>query len=256
MNLTYAIGDIHGRDDLLRPLLAAINEDAADYARRFIFLGDIVDRGPASKECMEIVNQTMLLHPGSKFVLGNHDERFWHAISGILRPDEQAVWLEDFGGWQTVEAYCGGQRPSIQEFAALVQEFYDHHVEMLQSAVDKVETTNFCFVHAGVRPGVKMADQDPHGLRWIRDGFIEFSGELEKTVVHGHTITDSGLPEIHRNRIALDSGSYRTGRISAAAFVDDELAGFMCVERLEGKPVIRRFDARMETQTGAKMTAV
>lgn len=251
MNLTYAIGDIHGRDDLLRPLLAAISEDAANSARRFIFLGDIVDRGPDSKECMEIVNQTMLLHPGSKLVLGNHDERFWHAISGILRPDEQAAWLEDFGGWQTVESYCGGHRPSFSEFTAHFQEYYDHHLEMLQTAVDKVETTNFCFVHAGVRPGVKMADQDPHDLRWIRHGFIEFRGEFEKTVVHGHTITESGLPEIHRNRIAIDSGSYRTGRISAASFIDDELAGFFCVELWEGKPVIRRFDARMETRNVA-----
>lgn len=258
MNLTYAIGDIHGRDDLLRPLLAAINEDAADSARRFIFLGDIVDRGPDSKECMEIVNQTMLLHPSSKFVLGNHDERFWHAISGILRPDEQVVWLEDFGGWQTVEAYCGGQRPSIQEFAALIQEFYDHHVEMLQSAVDKVETTNFCFVHAGGRPGVKMAHQNTHDLRWIRDGFIEFTGEFEKTVVHGHTITDSEFPEVHRNRIAIDTGSYRTGRISSAVFVDDELTGFICAEKINGNLVIRRFDAGMETQNQrvAKVTAV
>ncbi|MDO1582461.1 metallophosphoesterase [Rhizobium oryzicola] len=258
MNLAYAIGDIHGRDDLLRPLLAAINEDAADSARRFIFLGDIVDRGPDSKECMEIVNQTMLLHPGSKFVLGNHDERFWHAISGILRPDEQAAWLEDFGGWQTVEAYCGGHRPSLPEFTAHFHEFYDHHLEMLQSAVDKVETTNFCFVHAGVRPGFKMADQDPHDLRWIRDGFIEFTGKFEKTIVHGHTITDSELPEVHGNRIAIDTGSYRTGRVSSAVFVDDELAGFICAEKINGNPLIRRFGARMETQdqTAAKVTAV
>lgn len=258
MNLTYAIGDIHGRDDLLRPLLAAIKGEATGDTQRFIFLGDIVDRGPDSKECMEIVNQTMLLHPGSKFVLGNHDERFWHAISGILRPDEEAVWLEDFGGWQTVEAYCGGQRPSFSEFTAHFQEFYDHHVEMLQAAVDKVETVNFCFVHAGVRPGVKLADQNPHDLRWIRDGFIEFSGEFEKTVVHGHTITDSELPEVHGNRIAIDTGSYRTGRISAAVFADDELAGFICAEKINGNPVIRRFDARMETQNqnGAKVTAI
>lgn len=248
MNLTYAIGDIHGRDDLLRPLLAAINENAADSARRFIFLGDIVDRGPDSKECMEVVNQTLLLHPGSKFVLGNHDERFWHAISGILRPDEQAAWLEDFGGWQTVEAYCGGHRPSLPEFAAHFREYYDHHLEMLQSTVDKVETVNFCFVHAGVRPDVKLADQDPHDLRWIRHSFIDFSGEFEKTVVHGHTITDSGLPEVHRNRIAIDTGSYRTGRISSAVSVDDELAGFICSEKIDGTPVIRRFNARMETQ--------
>lgn len=258
MNLTYAIGDIHGRDDLLRLLLAAIKEDGTDSVRRFIFLGDIVDRGPDSKECMEIVNHTMLLHPGSKFVLGNHDERFWHAISGILRPDEQAAWLENFGGWQTVEAYCGGHRPSLPEFTAHFQEFYDHHLEMLRSAVDKVETTNFCFVHAGVRPGVKMSDQDPHDLRWIRDGFIEFTGKFEKTVVHGHTITDSQLPEVHGNRIAIDTGSYRTGRVSSAVFVDDELAGFICAEKINGNPVIRRFGARMETQdqTAAKVTAV
>lgn len=258
MNLTYAIGDIHGRDDLLRPLLAALNEDAADSPRQYIFLGDIVDRGPDSKECMEIVGQTILLHPGSEFVLGNHDERLWHAISGILRPDEQAAWLEDFGGWQTVEAYCGGHRPSLPEFTAHFQEFYDHHLEMLQAAVDKVETVNFCFVHAGVRPGVKLEDQDPHDLRWIRRSFIDFSGDFEKTVVHGHTITDSGLPEVHRNRIAIDTGSYRTGRISSAVFVDEELAGFICSEKINGTTVIRRFNAKMEThhQDGSGVVAV
>lgn len=228
MNLTYAIGDIHGRDDLLRPLIAAIKEDATGDTRRFIFLGDIVDRGPASKECMEIVSQTISLHPGSKFVLGNHDERFWHAISGIMRPDEQAVWLEDFGGWQTIESYCGGQRPSVQEFAALVQEFYDHHVEMLQSAVDKVETTNFCFVHAGVRPGVKIADQDPYDLRWIRDEFLQHSGLFGKMIVHGHTPTESALPEIHRNRIAVDTGAYYSGRLTAAVMETDGARRFIC----------------------------
>ncbi|MDX0889067.1 hypothetical protein GOD57_30150 [Sinorhizobium medicae] len=228
MHAIYAIGDIHGRADLLRPLIKAIKEDTKGGIPRFIFLGDIVDRGPESKECMEIVDDTLLRFPGSRLVLGNHDERFWHAISGILRNNECAEWLASFGGWQTVESYCGGQRPSVQEFAALMHDYYDHHIELLRSAVDKVETGNFCFVHAGVRPGVSLADQDPLDLRWIRDEFLQHSGLFGKMIVHGHTPTESEFPEIHRNRIAVDTGAYYSGRLTAAVMETDGARRFIC----------------------------
>lgn len=246
MNLTYAIGDVHGRDDVLRPLIRALREDTAHLDRRFIFLGDIVDRGQNAKECLEIVDDTIARYPDSQLILGNHDERFWHALAGILRPDELAVWLEELGGWQSAQSYFGGFRPTFEDFTKIVHQYYDHHLDIMQEAVDKVEMGKFCLVHAGVKPGVKMADQDPHDLRWIRQEFLEFTGDFEKIIVHGHTITDSELPEIHKNRIALDSGSYRTGRISAAAFIDEELTGFICAESIEGNIVLRRFDANME----------
>ena len=108
-----------------------------------------------------------------------------------------------------------------------------------------VLTQRHCFVHAGIDPGKPLAEQDGRTLRWIRDGFLDYREPMEKIIVHGHSITETSFPEIHPNRIALDSGSYKTGRISAAVFDDDVLVGFFCGEGECKNFKMRYFDEAM-----------
>ena len=96
---------------------------------------------------------------------------------------------------------------------------FPHHVAMMRQAENLIVDGNFVFVHAGVRPNVSLKDQREKDLRWIRDEFLNHTDAHEKIVVHGHTVTASRGPEVHSNRIALDTGAYQSG-ILASAIVD------------------------------------
>lgn len=245
MAVSYAIGDVHGRDDLLRLLLEEIETSSGGDRPRLIFLGDIVDRGPDSKEALEIVDRALLEFPGSQLILGNHDERFLRAMQSDLPEHVISDWLYNLGGLATLGSYFGGEHAPFEVFRSFVRDYYDHHLELLENAIEKAELGSFLMVHAGVRPGVSLDDQESHDLRWIRDEFLAHKDSWEKVIVHGHSITASRLPEVHANRIALDTGAYGTGRLSAAVFENEELRGFICAEMDGELPAIRRFDAQM-----------
>ncbi|MBB6305083.1 metallophosphoesterase [Rhizobium leucaenae] len=231
----YAIGDVHGRADLLRPLLDAIASDAGDQSPIIIFLGDIVDRGPDSKEALELVDEAFDRFPGSQLILGNHDEYLLLALEGLLTETDEAIWLEGNGGRATVQSYLPGNSPTIRQFTGFVHEYYGHHHALLKSAVDKVVIGSHCFVHAGIRPGVPLDAQNSFDLRWIREEFLDHRGQFEKIIVHGHTPTETDLPEIYPNRIAVDTGAYATGRLTAAVFETERVLRFICaIERSAG----------------------
>lgn len=223
----YAIGDVHGRADLLRPLLDAIADDAGDQSAVIIFLGDIIDRGPDSKEALELVDEAMDRFPGSQLILGNHDEYLLLALEGLLTETDATIWLEGNGGQATMRSYLPGNRPTVQQFAAFVHEYYGHHHSLLRNAVDKVVIGAHCFVHAGIRPGVPIADQNSFDLRWIREEFLDHRGQFEKIIVHGHTPTETDLPETYPHRIAVDTGAYATGRLTAVVIESDKLRRFI-----------------------------
>ena len=67
-------------------------------------------------------------------------------------------------------------------------------------------------MHAGVRPGIPLQDQQEQDLLWIRDEFIRDGSDHGKVVVHGHSVTDR--PDVQRNRIGIDTGAYATGRLT------------------------------------------
>lgn len=231
----YAIGDVHGRADLLRPLLDAIADDAGDQNPVVIFLGDIIDRGPDSKEALEIVDEAFDRFPGSQLILGNHDEYFLLALEGLLTETDIAIWLEGNGGRATVLSYLPGNNPTVQQFAAFVHGYYGHHHSLLKGATDKVVIGSYCFVHAGVRPGIPLNAQNSFDLRWIREEFLDHKDQFEMTIVHGHTPTETDLPEIYPNRIAVDTGACATGRLTAAVFEKDTAPRFICAtEKLSG----------------------
>jgi len=209
---TYYIGDVHGCRDLLETMLQHIEEDAGrnENALVIAFLGDITDRGPESMECMELVHRTLAEFPGSVLHLGNHDEWFLDAIRTEGKFTDFESWFIH-GGSDTIRSYCNGEID--QGVWDIVRTRYPHHVKMLEDAT--LYTTNGPFVaaHAGMNPYLPLAEQKSHDLNWIRDPFLMFVEPGMPPVIHGHTIVGK-LPVVTENRISIDTGAFRNGRLT------------------------------------------
>lgn len=221
----FAIGDIHGRLDLLDKLLAKIE---ADDARRgparthLVFLGDLVDRGPQSAGVVERLLTLSRRNPDARFLLGNHEEVFLSVLAGNY---DALKFFNRIGGDTTIASYGISRNDYAADDMFEVMEPLQRavpasHVAFLQGFEDQVVIGDYAFVHAGVRPGVELADQKSEDLRWIRNDFLNSDHMFEKVIVHGHTITD-GIDE-RSNRIGLDTGAYCTGRLSAMGFEGDQ----------------------------------
>lgn len=230
----YAIADVHGRADLLEAMLGHIAAHSSDHQSKpvVIFLGDLIDRGPHSPKVLDQVCSTLDLYPGSRLVLGNHDFYLRELLRGTLTDEDAVNWM-DWGGVATVSAYSGRPVPDFTNIATDIRRVFPHHVALLEGALTFKEIGRFCFVHAGIRPGIQLASQSEFDLRWIRAGFLDHMDVFGHVVLHGHTITKSLRPEVYSNRIALDTGAYRTGRLSAAVLRHDELSHFLCTELTE-----------------------
>jgi serine/threonine protein phosphatase 1 len=218
----YAIGDIHGRLDLLQRLLGQIAADAqrhpADRERAIVVLGDYVDRGPASRGVIEALQEPP---PGFAcvFLLGNHEEAMLDFLDGH---SDGMKWLS-YGGIETVLSYgvslrglSGDEETTSklrEEFRAAVP---SRHVDFLRRCVLSHDEGDYLFVHAGVRPGVALERQRAEDLLWIRDDFLRSPNPMPgKVVVHGHTICD--VPQDLGYRIDIDTGAFVSGRLTALA---------------------------------------
>jgi serine/threonine protein phosphatase 1 len=230
MSLTYAIGDVHGRRDLLQALLEAIGSDAGDRRFRIIFLGDLIDRGPESRQCLDLAVATLKAHPGSRLILGNHEEFLLSFLNAAH--DRETImhrWLMN-GGDETLRSYGFENIDDVDSAVRQLAAAHPGHVTALREADWMVETDDHVFVHGGIDPHLPLAEQDPVTTRWIREKFLGFTGPLPKTVVHGHTVTASALPELHANRIAIDTGAVRTGHLTCAAFDADAPPRFLATD--------------------------
>jgi serine/threonine protein phosphatase 1 len=214
----YAIGDVHGCADLLDQLLARIDADdrARDPARTtIVFLGDLVDRGPASAAVIERLRLLAAERPDTRFLLGNHEEVFLESLKG--EPKALRMFCR-IGGRETIMSYgldaADYDRMDYEELhAAMRVRVPAEHQAFLESFEDMVTIGDYAFVHAGVRPGTDLAAQRGADLRWIRNPFLDHDRALDKMVVHGHTIS-AGLDEqVHR--IGVDTGAYETGVLTA-----------------------------------------
>lgn len=221
----YAIGDIHGRLDLLDALLARI---AADDAMRgacqsqLIFLGDLIDRGPSSAQVVSRAIEVAEGPWGCRFLLGNHEEVFLKALAGDLKA---LAFFIRIGGRQTILSYGFSeeeyQRCDYPELhAMLVERVPETHRAFLSGFEDLITVGDYAFVHAGVRPGQALESQRASDLRWIRHEFLDHRDGFEKIIVHGHTISDD--VEILPNRIGLDTGAYASGKLTAMGFEGEE----------------------------------
>lgn len=214
----YVVGDIHGRLDLLEQLLDLIEQDVRkrrNLKNTIVFLGDLIDRGPASAEVVERLRTYRPNFANSAFVMGNHEEVLLRVIDGDSTLLGQ--WLK-FGGAECLRSY--GSDPnaikniSSEQAIALVRRSVPHtHAEFLRSFADTISFGGYLFVHAGVRPGTSLADQSQSDLRWIREPFLEDDCDHGFVVVHGHTISER--VELRSNRIGIDTGAYRTGILTA-----------------------------------------
>lgn len=214
----YAVGDVHGCLDELDRLLAMIEADDAargDAETTLIFIGDLIDRGPASAQVIERLRLLAGSGRDVRFLAGNHEEVFAAALAG----DAKAVRLFcRIGGRETALSYgidaTQYERADYEELAPLLATHVPvSHRAFLERLEDMIVLGGYVFVHAGVRPETDLDAQDTVDLRWIRSCFLDHDRPLAKMVVHGHTIA----PDVERraHRIGIDTGAYMTGTLTA-----------------------------------------
>lgn len=215
----YAVGDIHGRLDLLEELLALIAKDDAGRPpaeTRLIFLGDLIDRGPESAGVVERLRGLALQRPSLGLLLGNHEEVFLAALR-----EEKTEALRFFcriGGRETILSYGISETDyNAMDYGELKEALQarvpESHVKFLEASDDMIEIGSYLFVHAGIRPNVALEEQRPRDLRWIREPFLDHTAPHSHIVVHGHTITPD--VEDRGNRIGIDTGAYASGMLTA-----------------------------------------
>lgn len=220
--LIYAVGDIHGGLDLLHALLDLIERDwrTHDAHRRplLVFVGDYVDRGPRSAQVLDALIALQARDDiRTCFLEGNHEQSFQRFLAD---PSDCERWLR-FGGVETLASY-GVDAPSPYD-AEDCRRARDRlrggmpasHLSFLAGLERMRVVGDYAFVHAGVRPGVALADQDEDDLLWIRREFLDHPGRFEKVIVHGHTWTGPE-PQVLPQRIGVDTGAYATGVLTAA----------------------------------------
>jgi serine/threonine protein phosphatase 1 len=214
----YAVGDVHGRLDLLEALFDKIQADMAERGplnTTLVFVGDLIDRGPSSAGVVERLRTYR--HPGVRpvFLLGNHEE----VLLRILDGDASLIpsWLK-FGGAECFRSYGGDpsaleRMPGSDAVAAVRGAVPDTHVEFLNGFADTFRFGDYLFVHAGIRPGIALEEQRQSDLRWIREPFLFDNTDHGFVVVHGHTIALK--VEERANRIGIDTGAFATGILTA-----------------------------------------
>jgi len=213
----YAIGDIHGRADLLDELMQRIAQDRAGHSGRcrIIFLGDYVNRGGSSRQVLERLSAMAQASDEHVFLMGNHEEILLRMIDGT--PALVRLFLK-MGGRETLLSYG---MTAAQYHAATLTEIADflqaeipvRHLDFLCSLGTQLLLGDYLFVHAGVDVARGPLEQDSGLTRWIREGFADRDVDYEKVVVHGHTITDQVSQGA--SRIGIDTGAYASGRLTA-----------------------------------------
>ena len=216
----YAVGDVHGRLDLLDVLLKRIGDDAdrhpSDSTREVVMLGDYIDRGPDSKGVVDRLLESPLQGFRQVYLKGNHEDALLEFLDGL---SDGLDWLS-YGGLETLLSYGVPLRHMPNSPAAVAElrrelsrALPKAHEEFFRRTVHQHTVGDYVFVHAGVRPGSPLDAQIPTDLMWIRDDFLRSRLPLPgHIVVHGHTIVD--MPQDLRYRINVDPGAFISGRLT------------------------------------------
>lgn len=256
--VVYAVGDIHGRIDLLDQLIEGILADSRERGavrRALTFLGDYVNRGPA---CRAVVERLLALRPDgfeTRFLMGNVEQAMLRYLDG-----EMAIainWIE-YGGIETAAAYGVGtpprrwdeksldamrwmdgyqdaygatMPPEAAELPALEKTRADllaamppEHLSFFRNLEVKWRDGDYCFVHAGIAPGRPIEEQHDRDCLWIRRRFLDSELDHGAIIVHGHSIAPE--PQIRPNRIGIDTGAYKSG-ILTCLVLDGRTRGFL-----------------------------
>lgn len=216
----YAVGDVHGRADLLEKLLGLIFSDAAgNMDNSLIFLGDYIDRGPDSRRVVDVLTQFVATDFNLITLKGNHEEMLLQFLEG---EGPMMTWLRN-GGRETLKSYGVDVADLYQTSATdeameaarrtLRKAMPGSHVEFLAALELTYQEGDYLFVHAGIRPGIPVSEQKEEDLIWIRKDFINSDADFGKIVVHGHSI--SARPVVSKNKIGIDTGAWRSDVLSA-----------------------------------------
>ena len=225
----YAIGDVHGRVDLINRMLQMVARDIAaqtdDRKPMIVFLGDYIDRGDNSKDVLDVLIGVKDDLPSDSlhYLMGNHEAAI---LSFLQDPANKAEWLR-FGGLQTLLSYGVSPPKSNPEAADLVAvadslraAMGQQHINFLASLEGKFRSGDVLFVHAGIDPYVDLVVQSDEATLWGRSDFIEVGGVEGLRVIHGHY--DNLEPIVTPRRICVDTGAYYSGRLTAVRLDDEE----------------------------------
>ncbi len=236
--VVYAVGDIHGRHDLLSSLLQGIEQDCMQRlcARAVVvYLGDYLSRGEDSRA---VIDKVMTWRPQTAGVIqivalkGNHEDLALRYLQGEMEAGRH--WF-DYQGLSALAHYgVVAPNPQARDEASLLslrdlfaQSLPPPHLAFLQSLSVSHDEQDYHFVHAGVRPGVALSEQSAHDQIWIRRSFLESEVEHGAIVVHGHSI--AALPQVRCNRIGIDTGAYASGVLTCLVLDGSERAFLQAV---------------------------
>ena len=221
----YAIGDIHGCADLFERILALIEADEAERGvvgqSRIILLGDLVNRGPMSAAVVDLALD-LAERRDVLTLAGNHEEVFALALAGDLAA---LRFFLRMGGRETLASY-GFSEHFIENsayediHAAMMADIPQAHRDFITSLPNSCLIEDYLFVHAGIRPGIPVDEQAENDLRWIREDFLSSNVRHPYVVVHGHSISER--VDERSNRIGIDTGAYRSGRLTAVGLQHQE----------------------------------
>ncbi|MGB3797818.1 MAG: metallophosphoesterase [Alteraurantiacibacter sp.] len=232
----YAVGDIHGRSDLLIALIEAIeldNRASGEAETTVVLLGDLIDRGPDSVNVLALAREWQRFRD-VRILAGNHEEMF-------LRSFEDTELLRHFlrhGGRETLLSYGLDKR----QFSRISLDEIMEAMETLVPQSDRnfiagfeniVSIGDYIFVHAGIEPGLALAEQSEAKLRWIREPFLSHRDPHEGVVVHGHTITETAVDQ--GNRIGIDTGAYSSGRLTSLVLEGNSRRYITAIDDNEGE---------------------
>lgn len=236
----YAIGDIHGRADLLARMHAMIEADRrADPSDRqdfLVYLGDYVDRGFESRRVLDLLLDEPPEDATRVLLIGNHDLWFREFLKD---PTLGVDWVKH-GGDATLLSYGARLDLTLDEAqrfraaqAQALERVPERHVELLHDLELAFSLGDYFFVHAGIRPGVPLEQQTSEDMLWIREPFLGHAGELTKVVVHGHTV--EAEPVTRRHRVGIDTGACYTGRLTCLV-LEGEQRRFLTTEAVAPAP--------------------
>lgn len=219
--LVYAIGDIHGRDDLLRELIGRVTDDAAGRDATIVFMGDYIDRGENARETLDFLIRFGTEAPGETvFLMGNHEQML---LRFLRDPGTGVGWLR-YGGLQTLMSYGVGHAGSLKDAESALRlradlaEALGDHLGFIEGLRVSHRIGNVFFAHAGADPGRAIDDQDVQTLLWGTEAFAAKPRDDGVWVVYGHYVVETAVAD--QGRIAVDTGAYFSNRLTAARIAD------------------------------------
>jgi serine/threonine protein phosphatase 1 len=219
----YAVGDVHGCLEQLTRLHAAIAEDLSSRPvpdAVLLHVGDYIDRGPDSAQVIACLRGPSPV-PGTRMVnlKGNHEDML---LTGLEAETDAAAlnWLEN-GGRETLASWSISHKHPRAEWTKRIP---PADLDFLRALALTHREGGYLFVHAGIRPGISLENQEPHDLMWIREPFLSFKGDLGLVIVHGHTPRPTVA--LRTNRIGIDTGAVYGGKLTCAVLEKDQL-GFL-----------------------------